>query len=291
MLSGLISEKSKTIRQLRTSWLEAGERGRPVLFFCHGFPDDPAIWRHQLDAFAETFHVIAPFVRGCDMSEAANDLHRYGRDAVVMDHLEILDAVTNGNEPVICVGHDLGAVHAMTLARRLGERASGVIVINGMDLEMFARRLRDPAQVKRSWYMGLALMPVVPELIATFAPRTGSWLAQTLGHGEILPPDEAERFTKRALGPVNQYRAFARETIKRVADHPRIAAPLLAIWGKDDGVLLPPTQSEWNKVALDATVRIIPGGHWLHRDEAAVVTKFIGEFAVRQFKGSQVAGK
>jgi epoxide hydrolase 4 len=285
-----IVEKSIVVRCLKTPWLEAGERGRPVLFFCHGFPDDAHIWDHQIKAFAKDYHVLAPFVRGCENSDPGQEINRYGRDAVVLDHLAILKEATSGGEPVICVGHDLGVVHAMTLARRLGERAKGLIVINGLDLEMFARRLRDPNQIARSWYMGLMQLPMIPEALAKIAPHTGSWLAKALAGGVLLPADIAG-FERRTSGPLNQYRAFAREVALNNAPQARIRAPVLVICGRDDGVLVPPTQQEWDLAALSATIRIIPGGHWLHRDRAEAITVLISKFSEQYRDGSIVGGR
>ena len=285
MLAEPLIEKSISVRKLNTSWIEAGERGRPVLFFCHGFPDSAHVWAHQIRGLRSHFHIVAPFVRGCENSEPGNDVARYGRDAIVLDHLAILNEVTNGDEPVICIGHDLGVVHAMTLTRRLGDRARGLVVINGMDLEMFTRRLRDPKQVVRSWYMGLMQLPMIPEILANFAPHTGAWLAKALAGGELVATDVIG-FDRRSVAPLNQYRAFAREMATIDEHQARIRPAVLAIWGRDDGVLVPPTQQEWDLAALNVTIRIIPGGHWLHRDKGEIVTGFISEFSQACFGGT-----
>jgi pimeloyl-ACP methyl ester carboxylesterase len=272
--------KAKTIRMLETGWVEAGQRGNPILFFCHGFPDSPLTWRHQIDQFADKYRVIAPFVRGCEASAVAQDLKRYGRDAVVLDHLEILADASQGDEPVICIGHDLGVVHAMALARRLGERLAGLIVINGVDLEMFARRLKDPGQVARSWYMGLMQIPVLPETLATVAPHLSQWLVHRIGgaqDGSVASTD----FDRRTVGPLNQYRAFAREKLFDRVNHPRLKVPTLVLWGRDDGALMAPSQSEWDLVAYQATIRILPGGHWLHRDRWQDINLFVSQFLVQ----------
>jgi pimeloyl-ACP methyl ester carboxylesterase len=277
VLSSEIIHKSKTIRRLETTWLEAGERGKPILFFCHGFPDDAGTWSHQMDFFSNDFHVVAPFVRGCEGSEKAENMRRYGRDAVVLDHLDILAEVSEGHEPVICIGHDLGVVHAMTLARRLGDRLGGVVVINGLELEMFARRLRDPGQVLKSWYIGFMQIPFLPEALATIAPHTSQWLVRALAGGEPCH-SVSVGFDRRTLGPLNQYRAFAREALTGRDLQPRIKAPVLVLWGRDDGVLVAPTQAEWDRIAFNSTIRIIPGGHWLHRDQAKQSTAFMDGF-------------
>jgi pimeloyl-ACP methyl ester carboxylesterase len=277
-------EKSCIVRGLSTAWLEAGTPGNPVVMLLHGFPDDASIWRPQMDALAAKFHIIAPHVRGCATSVPAQDLHRYGRDAVVLDHLSILSQCTSDQTPVLCVGHDLGVVHAMTLAQRLGPRCAGIVCINGLDLEMFARRLRDPEQIAKSWYMGFMQVPILPEMVARYAPRTAHWLAQTLAGGDSSHLAVPSEFERRAIAPLNQYRAFAREVGRTGSGSGRLKCPVLVVWGRDDGVLLPPTEQEWRRVALNASIRIIPGGHWLHRDQPDVVNDLLAQFAHSSLK-------
>ena len=279
MIDSTLKEKSSNVRGLTTSWIEAGTVGSPVIMFLHGFPDDATVWRAQIESLSVDYHVIAPNVRGCASSAPAEELHRYGREAVLLDHLTILSQVVPDHVPVICVGHDLGVVHAMTLARRLGPRCAGLVCINGLDLEMFARRLRTPAQIIKSWYMGFMQVPALPEMVAKIAPRTANWLAQTLAGGNLEAPNDVMNSERRTIAPLNQYRAFAREVGRTDAETGRIKCPVLVIWGRDDGVLLPPTEDEWRRVALDPLIRIIPGGHWLHRDQHDVINHFIGGFA------------
>jgi pimeloyl-ACP methyl ester carboxylesterase len=288
MLDINLSLKKTSIRGLSTAWIEAGEHGNPVVFLCHGFPDSPEIWRHQIAALAANFHVIAPYVRGCEESESAISLRRYSREAVLLDHLEILKNVSDSNVPVLCVGHDLGVVHAMAMARSLGKRCIGLFCINGLDVEMFARRLKNPAQLLRSWYMGLMQLPILPEMMAQLVPQTSLTLSRLLAGGKLPESHEVTKFAQRAINSLNQYRAFAREITANSAAEKRLECPVLVIWGRDDGVLLPPSEDEWRLVCLRPQLRIVPGGHWLQRDEAPVISRFLESFVhecVRQNKG------
>lgn len=268
------------IRGLKTAWLEAGECGRPVVFLCHGFPDDPHAWSHQIESFASHYHVIAPYVRGCDRSEAADGLRRYGTAAILLDHLEILKRANVADEtPVTVIGHDLGAAHAIELARALGPRLAGAVVINGTDVGSFARRLSQSSkQLSKSWYMGLMQLPLIPEALVKFAPESCSWLAGELG-GLANDLRKTEGFERRTLAPLNQYRAFARELPRQVKErHARIKAPLLVLWGRDDGLLAAPVRAEWERLALNVTIRILVGGHWVHREDPELVNLILLDF-------------
>lgn len=272
------------IRGLKTAWLEAGEPSCPIVFLCHGFPDDPYAWSEQLEELAKTYHVIAPYVRGCDRSAASNDLSRYGTAAILLDHLEILQRVqVSEKTPVAVLGHDLGAAHGIELARALGPRLACAIVINGTDVGTFARRLAKPQQAKRSWYMGMMQLPLLPEAAVKLIPESCAWLAGELG-GLKKELRETVGFERRTLAPLNQYRAFAREIPKRNKERPaRIRAPMLVLWGRDDSLLEPPVKEEWERLGLDVTIRILVGGHWLHREEPHLINPILNRFLARSF--------
>lgn len=267
------------IRGLTTAWLEAGVPGRPIVFLCHGFPDDPYAWSQQLDVLATEHHVIAPYVRGCDRSAAADDLRRYGTAAILLDHLDILQRVQLSDKtPVSVIGHDLGVAHAIELARALGPRLASLIAINGIDVGGFARRLGRPEQIKKSWYMGLMQLPLIPEAAVKLIPESCAWLAGELG-GLSKDLRESVGFERRTLAPLNQYRAFAREIPRKNQERPaRIRAPMLVLWGRDDGLLEPPEKLEWERIGLKVTIRILVGGHWLHRENPDLVNPIIVDF-------------
>lgn len=137
--------------------------------------------------------------------------------------------------------------------------------------------------------MGLMQIPFLPETMSVLAPHTSQWLVRALaGSGtDALHRVDFDRLT---VGPLNQYRAFARETILARTDSPRLKAPMLVLWGRDDGVLIPPSQAEWDRVAFQSTVRIVPGGHWLHRDRAEDVILFLETFIRNVLKVGECNG-
>ncbi|MCX6124977.1 MAG: alpha/beta hydrolase [Proteobacteria bacterium] len=288
--------KTANIRGLKTAWIECGKLGDPVVILCHGFPDSPEAWSSQITMLKTRYHVIAPFVRGCDQSEAAHDLQRYGSNAVLLDHLAILEAcaVVQGAK-IFVVGHDLGAAHALNLARALGHRLAGCVVINGGDVGMFARRLNSPRQLAKSWYMAVMQLPKLPELLVKYMPESCFWLASSMG-GLNREYRDSSNFARRSLAPLNQYRAFAKELPKALrARTSRLKAPLLVLFGRDDGFLEHPSLLEWNAIGLDVTIRILPGGHWIHRDNPELVNSLLLDFIEtpkkRNLTGTEYFGK
>ena len=279
--------KQRDARGLASAWLEAGPEAAtdatPILLMMHGFPDAAQSWSFQIDALKDRYTIVAPFVRGTGPSEKSDQVRRYSPDAVALDVLEILkDVDPGGKRPIITVGHDLGCVHAWHLAELLQSRAKGVVLINGLTVSQMARRLTKPAQLKKSWYIFLMQVPILPELLA----RTASVPLLRFAHARgglpagLRPAIESAKSVM--LGPLNQYRAFMRDIPRALRrSSKRLACPVLALWGASDAFVVAPRRDELEREAEDVTVRILPGNHWLHRQDHERVNRLLEEFIAR----------
>lgn len=67
----------------------AGPRGRPVLFFLHGFPEGAFIWDEILEHFAKEenggYRCVAPNLRGFERSSAPPEVSAYRPKHLVQD--------------------------------------------------------------------------------------------------------------------------------------------------------------------------------------------------------------
>jgi pimeloyl-ACP methyl ester carboxylesterase len=273
-------ERTEIFRGLATSWWEAGDPANPILLFLHGFPDSPETWEAQVAYFRERYHVICPFARGAGPSEESDELSRYGTDASALDMLQLLAKIDpSGQRPVWIVGHDLGAVHAWSLAPLLGSRLRGVALINGLGLAPMLSRWKRPKQHGLSWYIYAMQIPGLAETMIRLTPQRMLALAHRLGTLPLAQRPDGTKAVEWTMHPLRQYRQFVRE-IPRTAlrQLPRLQAPLLLLWGSRDAFLLPPTKEEWETFASDVTTRILPAGHWVHREKAAEVNRLLGGF-------------
>ena len=62
---------------VRLHCAEAGEPGRPLLLFVHGFPEFWYAWKALLPAFADRWHAVAPDLRGFNLSDKPTDPKAY----------------------------------------------------------------------------------------------------------------------------------------------------------------------------------------------------------------------
>src|SRR5262249_5907217 len=79
--------------------------------------------------------------------------------------------------------------------------------------------------------------------------------------------------------PLQQYRQLARESLRAgMRRLPRLRCPLLLLWGDRDAFLFPPAAQEWAPFAADVTARLLPGGHWVHRERPEAINRLLGDF-------------
>ena len=92
---------------LRLHYVQRGGGDRLVILL-HGFPECWYSWRHQLAALGEHFHVVAPDLRGYNLSDKPPRVEDYRMEKLVGDVLSLMDHF--GVRGACVVGHDWGAV-------------------------------------------------------------------------------------------------------------------------------------------------------------------------------------
>jgi pimeloyl-ACP methyl ester carboxylesterase len=98
---------------VRLHYVEAG--AGPLVVLLHGFPEFWYSWRAQIEPLAAAgFHVVAPDLRGYNVSSKPRGVRAYDLDPLAQD---IRDRIHERGEQRACVaGHDWGGPHALTSA-------------------------------------------------------------------------------------------------------------------------------------------------------------------------------
>ncbi|XP_041133229.1 epoxide hydrolase 4-like isoform X2 [Polyodon spathula] len=76
---------------LRFHYVAAGEKGKPLMLFLHGFPEFWFSWRHQLREFKTEFRVVAVDMRGYGESDVPAGREHYRLDYLVTDVKDIVE--------------------------------------------------------------------------------------------------------------------------------------------------------------------------------------------------------
>ena len=90
---------------LRFHYAEAGDRGKPLMFFLHGFPEFWYAWKDFLPAFADHYHCVAPDKRGHNLSEKPAEVADYEAKLIIEDAIQLAATFSNG-EKFTLVAHD-----------------------------------------------------------------------------------------------------------------------------------------------------------------------------------------
>src|SRR5438874_2636756 len=78
----------------------------PTIVLLHGWPEHWLTWKTIMAELAPRFRVIAPDLRGYNLSSRPSSDDSYRFDAYVRDTVALIRAAGGG--PVILVGHDVG---------------------------------------------------------------------------------------------------------------------------------------------------------------------------------------
>jgi pimeloyl-ACP methyl ester carboxylesterase len=234
----------------------------PDVLLVHGFPDDHAVWRHQIPALvAAGYRVIAPDLRGCGDTDAPCEVAAYRIDHLVADLVGILDAL--GIERVRLVGHDWGAVLSWFLCWRHPERVSRYVALSVGHVSAYTRA---PLRQKlMGWYILFFQLRGLAEWII----RARDWRFVRWFTGDH---PEAERWKARLSRPgrltaaINWYRANLALIVPRA--HPKPAMPVTGIWSSGDRYLCEAQMRQTERWVSGPWryVRIDGPSHWLQLD-------------------------
>ncbi len=150
----------------------AGERGRPVLMFLHGFPEAAFAWDELLAHFARPEHggyrCVAPNLRGYERSSSPADAAAYHTKPLAQDIAALIAAECGAQGQLAAlVAHDWGGALAWNLASARPELMQRLVIINSPHPQTFLRELRqNPAQQAASAYMNFLIRPDAEALLA-----------------------------------------------------------------------------------------------------------------------------
>ncbi len=276
---------------VRLHYAECGSGNDDLVLLLHGFPEFWYSWRHQLAALGRSYHVIAPDMRGYNLSDKPPGVENYSMDLLVNDVVGLINHFGAGKAAI--VGHDWGAGVAWAAAQKHPERISKLAVMQVPPASAWRANLTF-RQLLRSWYMFFFQLPRVPEwaisrknlsgIDRTFRERVVNKDAFTDNDIELYK--EALRQSGALTAAINYYRAnVGRVMFRTHADgipkkDRRIAMPTLFIFGEQDFAIIPETVRGVGRYVSGpySEVRIPESGHWVQNEAAEKVNTALLEF-------------
>lgn len=281
----------------------AGDRGRPVLMFLHGFPEAAFVWDLLLAYFSRAenggYRCVAPNLRGFEHSSAPTDVSAYRPKHLVQDiaALIAIETQNQGSQLACLVAHDWGGAVAWNLANQLPHLAKRLAIINSPHPGTFLRELKNnPAQQAASAYMNFLIRPDAEKLLAQDDyRRLWEFLTNTVGSHpaawltEEVKAQYREVWDARLTGGCNLYRASplrpprAEDPAAAAVDLPHdmltVALPTLVIWALDD-IALPPALIEGlDQYVEHLTIQTVPNAtHWIVHEKPQLVAQLVQQF-------------
>lgn len=252
------------------------------MLLLHGFPGYWADWERQMQALAEGgFHVIAPDLPGYGESGQLPNVRDYAREALAADLAGLIRAL--GLEHAHVIGHDWGGVLAYLLAALHPELVQRLIIINAPHPTLMMRALGHFDQLRRSWYIFLFQLPLLPEWLVHQRAAISVCLRGMEVRAGAFSDADVERYwaAMRVPGVARAALSYYRAAFRSPAwtEYP-ITQQTLVLWGEQDQALSARRLlAGLERYAPKAhVVRFANAGHWLHHDLPEVVSRHSIDF-------------
>jgi len=271
----------------------AGQRGRPVLMFLHGFPEAAFAWDELLEHFAQQgWRCVAPNLRGYEASSQPAEVAAYRAKFLVQD---IAALAQLEGAPLAClVAHDWGGAVAWGLANRAPQLLQRLAIVNSPHPGTFLRALQhSAAQQQASAYMNFLVRPDAEALLREDDYRRLFGFFTHWGPAQWLTPALKAQYRavwdRSLTGGLNYYRASplrppsAGDPGACAISLPRelltVDVPTLVLWGMQDAALLPELVEGLADYVPRLALHEVPdASHWIVHEQPALVARRLQEF-------------
>ncbi len=282
----------------RLHYASAGERGKPLMLFVHGFPEFWFEWEAQLADFGHTHFAVAPDLRGFNLSSKPEAVEAYRPRHIVEDLVQFVSAL--GYERCIVVAHDWGGAICWNLAIQFPQLVEQLVIINSPHPYQFAKALAtDPQQQAASAYMNWLRRPGSEEVLAAnnFAMLESMLTASGEQPAPWFSGETREKYlaawaqpgeggSHSLSGGVNYYRASPMHPPGPGEPPPDISrldpaafvvrVPTFVIWGERDRALPKSLLDGLEQFVPDMRLERIPDGtHWVVHEQPELVNRLI----------------
>jgi haloacetate dehalogenase len=255
----------------------SGGSGPPLLLL-HGHPQTHVTWRKVVPTLARRFTIVAPDLRGYGDSSkpAGGDNHiAYSKREMAKDQVLLMRALDHPRFAV--AGHDRGGRVAHRMALDHPEAVSHIAVLDiAPTATMYALTNKEFATRYFWWFFLIQPAPLPEKLIAAdpefFLRKHIEGQTKISGATE---PDVFAEYLRCYSDPATRhaicedYRAAASIDLQHDAEDAdaRIAAPLLALWGRRGTVgALYDVLGTWREKATEVSGRALDCGHTLQEE-------------------------
>lgn len=293
-VEGAVRHGYAQIGGVRLHYAERGE-GDNLVVLLHGFPECWYSWRHQLKALGDEYHVVAPDMRGYNLSDKPPRVEDYRMDKLVDDVTGLIRHF--GKQRAAVVGHDWGAAVAWGVALKHPEYVTRLVSMQVPPPAAWRANMT-LKQALRSWYMLFFQIPALPEWLISlndFASIERSFKDTPSNPNAFTKTDiavykKALREPNALTSGINYYRAnfaslfFTQKKESEDLTDDRVRVPTLLIYGERDPFIVPETLKDIGRF-VDAPyreARFKSYGHWIQNEAPAEINAELASFLSAQ---------
>jgi pimeloyl-ACP methyl ester carboxylesterase len=286
----------------------AGERGRPVLVFLHGFPEAAFVWDELLEHFAQPanggFRCVAPNLRGFERSSAPKAVAAYRPKHLVQDIAALIEI--EGAPLESLVAHDWGGAVAWNLANQRPALLKRLAIVNSPHPGTFLRGLQSSkVQQDASAYMNFLIRDDAERLLAEndykrlwgfFGEWGGApWLTEAVKqqYRDVWNGPDGGPPGAGLVGGCNYYRASplrpprpgdpAAAAVTLPREMLTVSLPTLVVWAMQDVALPPELVDGLEDYVQDLELHRVDGAtHWIVHEQPMLVAGKLAGFLRRQ---------
>lgn len=241
-------------------WASEPRQGLPVLFI-HGYGALIEHWRPIMRTVARehTFYALDLYGFGYSARPSGTPTKQRWADQIATFIKEVIGG------PAVVVGHSMGGAVTTEVARRHGDLASAIVLVNSSGMQLHERTI----SANDRFLLDLIGAPLVGEIAAgVFANEWG--ISQSLRSSYHRKDRVTPELIKTFTGPVRRhgagsYLAVTRNSLNLVVElQPgEYTGPALVIWGAEDRSIPPSDADKLKRLVLpQAEVHLLPeSGH------------------------------
>lgn len=275
------AHKTIEVDGLSLFYRTAGSSTSPTILLLHGFPSSSHQYRKLIPLLAGKYHVLAPDLPGFGFTTVPSDRqYSYKFSSLATTVGLFLDALSIEKFAVYIF--DYGAPTALRLALQRPNAITAIISQNGNAYEEGLGAFWDP--IRKYWKSGAqedrdALVPALlgfpptewqyvygsphPESIGPETYHLDYALMSRPGNNDIQLDLFKDYETNLPLYP--EFQDFFRKT----------QVPLLAVWGKNDLIFVPPGAEAFKRDLPKAEVHLIDAGHFAVETDTGLIAELI----------------
>lgn len=283
------------VNNLKLHYVKAGPDDGDLIIMLHGFPQFWYMWRDQLLDLSKDYLVVAPDMRGYNLSSKPEGIEQYQPHHIVEDIRALVEEHFN-RKKMILVGHDWGGVIAYPFANAHPNLVEKLIIINAPHPNVFGRLIsKNKSQQSSSQYVLFFRSNKAEE---TLAANNYAMLLNIIATPEMEFTDDDRKIyieawsQPRALtGGLNYYRAGGLRPPKQDEKITELATtememnpvminvPTLVIWAEKDTALTVHNLEGLDEFVPDLTIKRIPeGSHWIINEQPDKINSLIRDF-------------